>query len=308
MNRLRLFSRATLFRHAGNFAGNAAPASLLLLAIGACTCIFTVDGRALPNTTSYVSDPAISNDEARAGIDVAAMAPLLQARKNVAFFFENSANVVCAESVTQIIVGKNSKPAYREESKFDYQLQAYSLGGSLKLKETRDTRKQAFRDPGKTLLVTKGFATLLLIVHPDYESSYEFAAAGEDNDGAATLAKFNFKAIPGASSPAALQLRGKSYPLPLSGSIWIDKSSGIITRMTAAVDSSLTDLGLQAMQSDIHYALVQFHDPEEAYWVPVSAIIDLQTPLQHWRNLHRFTGYRRFRGSIEVEGMEAKKK
>jgi hypothetical protein len=239
---------------------------------------------------------------------VPAMEPLIQARKNVGLFFEQSANVVCAESVTQISIGKNGKPAYREESKYDYQLQATSAGGSLKLQESRDVRKQAFRDASRTLLITKGFATLLLIVHPQYESSYEFDPAGEENDGTIMLAKFNFKPVPGASSPAALQLRGKNYPLPLSGTIWIDKATGAITRLTAAVDSSLSDLGLKGMQSDIHYAVVQFHNPDEAYWMPVSATIELETPLQHWRNVHRFTSYRRFRASIEVEGLKEPKK
>jgi hypothetical protein len=282
------------------YAKNSGATALLCAALAAWLLCLTIDGRAF-------SRAPLSHD-ANPGAGVPAMQPLVQARKNVEFFFENSANVVCAESITQIILGKNSKPAYREESKYEYQLQAFSTGGSLKLKESRDLRKQAFRDAARTLLITKGFATLLLIVHSDYESSYEFEPAGEENDGTVTLAKFNFKAVPGASSPAALQLRGKNYPLPLSGTIWIDKATGIITRLTAAVDSTLSDLGLQGMQSDIHYALVQFHDPDEAYWVPVSAIIDLETPLQHWRNLHRFTGYRRFRGSLEIEGMEVQKK
>jgi hypothetical protein len=29
-------------------------------------------------------------------------------------------------------------------------------------------------------------------------------------------------------------------------------------------------------------------------WIPESAMIDLETPRQHWRNLHRFTNYKRF--------------
>jgi hypothetical protein len=280
-------------------AQGSSAATFLLLAVVFCAAGLTAESRPIP-----LPGPAKAN-----AVDNSEMAPLVEARKNVAFFFEHSANVVCAESITQIIVGKNNKPAYREESKYDYQLQAFANAGSaLKLKETRDTRKQSFRDPARTLLITKGFATLLLIVHSDYESSYDFEPAGEEHDGTVVLSKFNFKAVPGASSPAALQLRGKNYPLPLSGAVWIDKSSGIITRLTAAVDANLSDLGLQGMQSDIHYTLVQFHDPDEAYWVPVSAIIDLQTPKQHWRNLHRFTGYKRFRGSIELDGMDADKK
>jgi hypothetical protein len=277
-----------------------AAAALRCAALAFLVLCTTLDGRP--------SSPEPPGPDADARANVPAMEPLVQARKNVELFFKQSANIVCAESVTQIIIGKNGKPAYREESKYDYQLEAFPVGGALKLQESRKVRKQAFRDPSRTLLITKGFASLLLIVHSQYESSYEFEPAGEDADGAITLTKFNFKFVPGASSPAALQVRGKSYPLPLSGTIWIDKGTGAITRLTAAVDSSLSDLGLQGMQSDIRYALVQFHDPEEAYWMPVSATIDLETPLQHWRNVHRFAGYRRFRASIEIEGVKEQNK
>lgn len=230
-----------------------------------------------------------------------AMEALMRARKSVEKFFEQSANVVCAESITQTLLKNDGKPAYREESKYDYQLEANSASGSLKLKESRDARKLPFRDPARTLLVTNGFASLLLIVHPRYETSYQFEPAGEETVDGVAFEEIHFKPIPGGSSPAALQLRGKSYPLPLSGMLWIDKQTGAITRLTAAVDASLTDLGLHGMRSDIHYTLVQFHDPEEAYWMPVSATIDVETALQHWRNVHRFTGYRRFRATIRIE-------
>ena len=254
-------------------------------------------------STSYAQAPSGPQTPAAPSTadSSAAMEALSRARESVEKFFERSANVVCAESITQTIIGQNGKPSYREESKYDYQLEASNAGGSLKLVESRDARKLPFRDPARTLLVTNGFASLLLIVHPQYETSYQFEAAGEETVDGITLEEIRFTPIPGASSPAALQLRGRNYPLPLSGMIWIEKQSGAITRMTADVGSSLSDLGLKGMTSDIHYALVQFHDPEEAYWMPVSATIDLETPLQHWRNVHRFTAYRRFRATIQIE-------
>ena len=59
------------------------------------------------------------------------------------------------------------------------------------------------------------------------------------------------------------------------------------------------------MHSEIRYASVKFQDPEETYWMPISAAIDLETPRQHWRNMHRFSNYRRFRATILV-GTEGK--
>jgi hypothetical protein len=234
------------------------------------------------------------------------MQALLRARKAVEKFFEQSSNVVCTENVTQAMVGKNGKADYREESVFDYQMQANTNSGSLKLVESRDTRKAAFRDSSRTLLITNGFTGMLLIIHPLYETSFTFEPVGEESADGVTYIKINFKAVPGATSPAALQLRGQNYPIPLSGTIWIEPQSGAVAKLVASMDSSLTDLGLQGMRSEIHYSTIHFHDPEESYWMPASAIIDVETPRQHWRNIHRFTGYKRFRATIRVEELEAK--
>jgi hypothetical protein len=234
------------------------------------------------------------------------MQAFLRAGKSVEKFFEQSSNVVCTENVTQAVIGKNGKSNYREDSVFDYQLQANTNSGSLKLIETRDTRRAAFRDSARTLLITNGFTGMLLIIHPSYETSFTFEPAGEESVDGLTLVKINFKAVPGAASPTALQLRGQNYPVPLSGTIWIEPQSGAVAKLVAAMDSSLSDLGLQSMRSEIHYATVRFRDPDEAYWMPISAIIDVETPRQHWRNIHRFTGYKRFRATIQVENFEAK--
>jgi hypothetical protein len=229
-----------------------------------------------------------------------------KARKSVEKFFDQTSNVVCTENVTQAVIGKNGKAFYREESVFDYQMQANSATGAFKLTEARETRKASFRDSGRTLLITNGFTGMLLIIHPSFESSYTFEPAGEEVVDSVKFVKINFKAVPGGASPAALQLRGKNYPLPFSGTLWIEPESGAVGKLTASIGASLSDVGLQGIRSEIHYATVRFHDPEESYWMPVSAIIDVETPRQHWRNIHRFTGYKRFRGRILVEDVETK--
>lgn len=234
------------------------------------------------------------------------MAAFERARGLVEKFFEQATNVVCTENVAQAVVGKNGKVDYREDSVFDYQLQANPNSGSLKLVESRDTRKAAFRDSSRTLLITNGFTAMLLIMHPSYQSSYTFNPEGQESVDGVTYDKISFKAVPGAASPAALQLRGHNYPLPLSGTIWIEPQSGAVVKLVASLDSSLSDLGLQGIRSEIHYALIRFHEPEESYWMPISAIIDVETPRQHWRNIHRFTGYKRFRATIRVEDLETK--
>lgn len=280
----------------------------LLIAIFACTALLRAQ------TTSASAAGPFKDDApsaaASASADPAFIArsteSLLHARKLIDRFFEQTANVVCNEDVAQTMVGKNGKPMYREESIFEYQLQSNSRSGSLKLVESREPRKEAFRDPSKTLLITNGFASMLLVLHQNFEPSYTFQPVGEEVIDGRSLVKIHFKPVAGASSPAAIQLRGRNYPLPLTGDIWIERESGSVVKLVTSLESSMDDLGLHQLHSEIHYAIVQFHDPEEAYWMPSSAVIDVETPKQHWRNVHRFTSYKRFRATIQVDFGEAK--
>ena len=267
-----------------------------LAAILACTALLraqvTPIARNDLNAAASGADPAFV---ARAN------ATIIHSRKLIDNFFEQTSNVVCTENVSQTVVGKNNKPMYREESAFEYQMQSSNRNGSMRLTESRESQKAAFRDPNKTLLITNGFASILLVLHQNYEASYVFEPADEETVDGRTLLKVHFKPVPGASSPAAVQLRGRNYPLQLKGDIWIDEESGAVVKLVSSLDSSLADLGLRELRSEIHYSVVQFHAPDEAYWMPASAVIDVETPKQHWRNVHRFTDYRRFRATIQVD-------
>jgi hypothetical protein len=226
---------------------------------------------------------------------------LAHSRKLINQFFEQTSNVVCTEDVSQIIVGKNNKAVYKEESVFEYQMQTNSRSGTFRLAETREAKKAAFRDPYKTLLITNGFASMLLVLHENYESSYFFEPVSEEEIDGRVALKVHFSSVPGAASPAAVQLRGRNYPLQLKGELWIDEDSGAIVKLISSLDVNLEDLGLKELRSEIHYSLVEFHSPEESYWMPASATIDVETPKQHWRNVHRFTEYKRFRATIQVD-------
>jgi len=223
---------------------------------------------------------------------------LVRARKHVQGYFDRFSDLTCKESVAQLVLNGSGHTIYRENSAFDYQFQTATEGDIPKFIETRETRNPSFRDPARTLLVTTGFANLLLVVHPMYESSYTFEPAGSESIGGVSYALLRFTPVPGASSPATLRLRGRNYPMPMSGTLWIEPQSGAIVKLEAKVDSSLSDLGLKGMRSEVHYAQHTFHNPEASLWIADSAVIDLQTPHQHWRNLHHFTEYKRF--SVDV--------
>ena len=226
---------------------------------------------------------------------------LVLARRNVQEYFDKFSDLTCKESVTQFVLNADGHAIYRENSAYDYQFQASSVSGTLKFNETRSVRNPSFRDAARTLLVTTGFASLLLVAHPMYEASYLFEPGGTETTDGVSYAVVHFSPVPGASSPATLRLRGRNYPLPMSGTLWIEPQSGAIVKLEAKVDSSLSDLGLAGLRSEVRYAPHRFRDPAESVWTAESAVIEVDTPRQHWRNLHHFTDYKRFSVNIHEE-------
>jgi hypothetical protein len=100
-------------------------------------------------------------------------------------------------------------------------------------------------------------------------------------------------------SPAALALRGKEYPLELTGMAWVDPRTGSIAKMEAGIANTLQDVGLKTLNSEIDFAPMPFADSKEVYWFPTQARVEVETPRQHWRNLHQFTAYKKFSVSTE---------
>jgi hypothetical protein len=210
-------------------------------------------------------------------------------------FLDEFSNVRCTEHVRQEKLGKDDKIELKEESSYDYLVILTNAGGELNLSESRLPLHEAKRDRKNTsMLLSNGFATLFLVFHPYYAQAFKFRLAGEELMGGRLLEKVTFQHIPGMKSPAALALRGREYPLELSGAAWIDPDTGAIAKIVADIQDTLQDVGLKSLHSQIEFAPLPFPDSKAVYWFPTQATVEVETPRQHWRNSHRFSEYKKF--------------
>jgi hypothetical protein len=224
----------------------------------------------------------------------------------VSKFLGQFADVKCTEKVTQEKLGKEDKVELKEESTYDYLVILTNNGGELSLDESRLAVHEAKVDKRNTsLLVTNGFATLFLVFHPYYVQNFQFTEAGHQSVNGHLLNKVSFQHIRGTRSIVALALRGKEYPLELSGMAWIDPQTGMIQKITADIGDTMQDVGLKTLRSEVEYAPVPFRGMKETYWFPSQATVEVETQRQHWRNTHRFTDYKRF--SVDTEEQVANK-
>jgi hypothetical protein len=234
--------------------------------------------------------------DALAPPEAQALTGILQRTGNqTSAFLDEFSNVKCTEHVRQEKLGKDDKIELKEESSYDYLVILTNTGGELNLSESRLPLHEAKRDRKNTsMLLSNGFATLFLVFHPYYAQAFKFSLAGEELMGGRLLEKVTFQHIPGMKSPAALALRGREYPLELSGAAWIDPDTGAIAKIVATIEDTLQDVGLKSLRSQIEFAPLPFSDSKPIYWFPTEATVEVETPRQHWRNLHRFSEYKKF--------------
>ncbi len=224
---------------------------------------------------------------------------MARTRAEVARFVKVFSDVRCTEDVTQARLTKKGKIEHVEKSTYDYLVIAEESGSSLSLHESRLEQKAPAKKSNTSLLVTNGFATLLLIFHPSYADSFEFSAPVPEMVDGQTLARVEFRHRANKPSTMELVLRGREYPIDLRGTAWIEPASGSIVRIDAQLAQSMDDLGLRILHTDVQYAPVPLRGVEASLRLPSVATIEVETARQHWRNVHRFSGYQRF--SVDVE-------
>ncbi len=221
-----------------------------------------------------------------------------RAGQRVQQFWDELSSVTCTEHLAQEKFNEKGKTLLRSQSDYDYLISMRWSGGELLVDESRaETSAPARKAPQGSLLATRGFATLLLILHPEFQSSYFFSPQAEAEIEGRKLVPVTFVPRTGGKSPGALDLKGREYPIAWEGTAWIEPASGMVARIEAHWREPAEEIGLETLSTDVRYAPVSLR--AKTYWLPQSAQIEVKTRHQHWRNLHRFAAYKLF--AVETE-------
>jgi hypothetical protein len=221
--------------------------------------------------------------------------------KSVARFLDELALVSCNEDVLQEKLNPKGKSEERVASTFEYLVLVQTQKDEPVLYESRQAVHEVHSKKHVSLLVSNGFATQLLIFHPFYQPSFTFERLADIESNGKTYAQVRFQHVKGRPTPAVLMVRGREYPISLAGVARIDPSTGVVEHITTELGSSMEDVGLKDMRSDVEYSLVGFTKEAKSYWLPVQATIEVSTARQHWKNVHHFTGYHLFSVNVSQE-------
>jgi len=201
-------------------------------------------------------------------------------------------SVHCAETLVETKVNQKDKAEERLRRTFDYLVMVDTDDGDLALTESRLEQSASKKVEAKPLLASTGFATMMLILHPYYQNSFEFSDLGSAEEGGRKWRRIGFEFRPGKRSPSILRAGAREYPLAWKGEVLVDEVSGRVASIHAILGSQLEEIGLVSLEATVRYGPAG--NPELTEWLPLEAVVDLKTAHQHWRNVHNFDGYKRF--------------
>ena len=245
---------------------------------------------------------AISTAITHAGDADALSALLPKTRANVEKFVEDFSYIRYEEDIVQEKLNDHEKVAYKQETVFDSITRVHCEEGQLYVDEQRVMEKIPRHVEARPLLSTFGFSTMAMIFHPYYESSFRFTRMEDDLLEGRTVARIHFEHIPGRPSPVLYQMIGADKPLGLTGTAWVDPPSGGIQRIEATLSVESNDLTFKTIHAGLTYAPVTLQGETEPRSFPATATVDLETARQHWRNIHHFVDYRKYRVTMNMPG------
>lgn len=236
---------------------------------------------------------------------VFSLAPALAARqseqellervgKEVERFAAELSSVTCTEEILQQSGEMHGKRLVQKRSLFDYLILLQASDSHFEFEESRRPLGKEGKEPDRPLMITQGFASLLLVFHPYYRSGFSFERLEDDVESGRRFHRIQFTAVPGARSPAVIQLRGRNWELNWTGTAWIDADAQAVSRIESHLAAPMEPIGLQALASTVRYQAVVFTGTNEVLWLPAEAVIELKTARQYWRNTHRFSNWKRF--------------
>jgi hypothetical protein len=235
-----------------------------------------------------------------AGQSAPAANPIDLAQRQVTAYLAELADLHCTESVTQEKLAENGHVQATERAKYDYLIMMDGNQDDFQLNESR-IESSASRHKPLPMLVTNGAATVLLVFHPYYRDSFTFETGQDEMVGGKPAIPVHFKHIPGRRTPAALALRGREYPLELEGTAWLDKQSGEVEKVDANLLHDMSDVGLRSLHIQVDYKPAVLGKSASSMTLPAMAVVDVTTPLQHWRNTHVFDNYKTFSTDAEQD-------
>jgi hypothetical protein len=221
--------------------------------------------------------------------------PLLldEVGKGVEAFFQGFLNTASVERIRQEVLQPRAAPRSIAR-KCNYLMLARRGQKTLALEEYRTDTKGAPLDMGNRYLITSGYASSSLYLHPTYQAGSSFRHIGREAKGR------SLQVIAFAQKPETVEMIVTFRPiggpavLLVQGLVWIDPRSYQIVRIRTDLLAPRHDILLDKQTTEIELGEVRFEGVARTLWLPRRVVVTIDFQHTVYRNHHSYSDYKLF--------------
>ncbi len=154
----------------------------------------------------------------------------------------------------------------------------------------------------KGYLVTSGHALSCISFSTIPQSQSRFRYLGVEKMDARETYVLGFAQQPGEAT-FTTTMRGtgaKEVDMLTQGILWVDKNGFQIIRMRSDLLAPNNENRLDQLTTDVKFGEVRLQDAPSPLWLPRDVDVYIEINKQKFRNVHRYTNYRRYRVSVKI--------
>jgi hypothetical protein len=213
-------------------------------------------------------------------------------------------NLASREKVTQEKVSASGRLRDHRRFEFDYMMLIHRQGANVTLDEYRagpDGSPLEAQGLEEGYMLTRGFASIWLHFLPAAQPAARFRYLGQQTNGRRRCYVVAFAQKPGSATITGMFFSGRrSVCLLYQGIAWIDEARFRIVRLRTDLLAPRPDIGLERQTTELHFGETRLSQIVSPLWLPQELVVTTELNNQHFRNMHRYSGYRLFKVETKI--------
>jgi VWFA-related protein len=219
-------------------------------------------------------------------------------------FVRNIGDLIAREDVTQEKLNADGKTEAKERVRDNYLIlhHGYEWGASAEYRMDDQGNRLGPIGLEKGYLVTSGAALSCISFSTAVQPQSRFRYLGDDRLGSQETYVLGFAQKPDEVTFTTVMrgTGGREVDMLTQGILWVDKNSFQILRMRSDLLAPYKEIGLDRLTTDVSFGEVRLQDVPNPLWLPSDVNVYIDIGGKRYRNLHRYTNYRRYRVSVKI--------
>lgn len=223
-------------------------------------------------------------------------------------FVRNLGDLIAHEEVLQEKLDARGKPKSKERFQDEYLILHRGNEWGARAEYRMDAKGIRLGPIGleKGYVVTSGFALTCISFSTSVQPQSRFRYLGDQTLGSRATYVLGFTQKPGDVTFGTTMkgVGGNDTDVLTQGILWVDQSNFQIVRVRTDLLIPRHEIRLEQATTEMTMAEVRLPELPNPLWLPDNVEVYLDIQGHQYRNVHRYTNYRRYRVSVKIGGSQ----